>query len=139
MNISHTSGMLGYHDATDQDNIPYCYCKILHPDVTLDDKEHSYAQIVSHEIAEMVVDRFSHENNPEVCDACAGNSRNDWFRFFDNNNNYLGAGKDVQSFGGYTFCINSVCLPEFYNPDDECAKSRPENDERACAYPPPAT
>jgi hypothetical protein len=138
-NISHTPGMLGYHESTDQDSLPYCYCKVLHPDVTLDDKERSFAQIVSHEIAEMVVDPFSKENNPEVCDACAGNCGNDWFCFFDNNNNYLGAGKDVQSFSRYTFYINSICLPELYNPDDACAKSRPENDERACAYPPPAT
>jgi hypothetical protein len=139
-NTDHVEGMLGYHDATEQDNIPYCYCRVLSPGVTLDDKEGSYAHIVSHEIAEMVVDPFLHEKNPEVCDACAGNCNNDWFCFFDNNNNYLGAEKD-RSFGGYTFYINSICLPEFYNPDDDhgCAKSRPDNDERACAYPPPAT
>jgi hypothetical protein len=131
----------GFHGSTEEvsdNDIPYCYCSVVGNNLTIDDKKNAYAQTLSHEIAEMVVDPFANSNNPEVCDACAGNCKNNWHSFFDNNNNYLDARRDLNQTG-YTYYINAICKPDLYDSATECAlKPRDQNDTIACKYPPPS-
>ena len=85
-------GVLGYHDAVFVPVIstfpptlipsPYCFVNVAGNGLTVQDKREQYAQILSHEIAEMTVDPLVSWTNPEVCDPCAGNCRNEWRSFF---------------------------------------------------------
>ena len=79
----------GYHLMTDHGN-PYCFCKVFAQNLTVADRNNHYAEILSHEIAEMAVDPKANVNNPEVCDACAVNCSNDQFDLFDSSGNFIG-------------------------------------------------
>jgi hypothetical protein len=120
---------------TDHGN-PYCFCKVFAQNLTVADRNNHYAEILSHEIAEMAVDPKANVNNPEVCDACAGNCNNDQFDLFDSSGNFIGGTSILTSAPAFSFFINSIIQPEFYDEKTECAIAGA--DKRAvCIYPPP--
>ena len=126
----------GYHFITGN-NVPYCCCNVFGHNLTIDDSNNDYALILSHEIAEMVVDPQGNLSNPEVCDACAGNCNNVQNDFFDNNNNFIGGSHVFPPPFGFKYFINSIIKPDFYNPSTECAI--PGSDQQAvCIYAPPS-
>jgi hypothetical protein len=58
--------------------------------------------VVSHEIAEMVVNQNVDGSNPEVCDPCDINCANLTRIYFDAQNNFLGANQNSPP-GGFAF------------------------------------
>ena len=133
-----------YHSITDG-GTPYCFCLVFGQNLSVADNnqtfgshtnEKAYAHILSHEIAEMVVDPRADVSNPEVCDACAGNCNNDLFDLFDQNGVYMGGTADTATASGFAFFINSVVRPDAYDAATECVL--PGADPLAsCVYPPP--
>jgi hypothetical protein len=133
------AGFKGFHG---NGNAPFCYVNVHGQNLTIDDKQTAYARILSHEIAEMIVDPIDYphgSNNPEVCDACAGNCRNVWVDCFDNNDQYIdGSGPPLPPPFSYAFYINSIVKPASYDPQTECAL--PGSDLKlVCVYPPPTS
>ncbi len=127
----------GYHSMSDDGGHPYCFCRVFGTGLSIRDVPTVYAQILSHEIGEMAVDPNGKVNNPEVCDACAGNCNNNQFDLFDNGGNFIGGTTDPNTTPTpFSFYINSVIQPEFYNPDTECAIPG-SNLTNVCVYPPP--
>ena len=87
-----SAGNSGYHGKA---NIPYVVAGVFSTGLTLADQPDVYAMVVSHEIAEMVVDPNVDGNNPEVCDPCDINCSGDLTRccFSMLSDNFLGAMK----------------------------------------------
>jgi hypothetical protein len=130
-------GVLGYHFNTG-DGKPYCFCRVFGTGLTIADPTNRYAEVLSHEIAEMVVDPRANLENPEVCDACAGNCSNDRFCLFDSNNQFVGGTTSpATTTTPFTYFVNSVIKPEFYDPDTEC-RVKGSDAETVCVYPPPS-
>ena len=134
----------GYHSVTANGN-PYCFCLVFGQNLTIADNTHVfngqpnqkvYAHILSHEIAEMVVDPRGDSSNPEVCDACAGNCSNDQFDLFDGNGTFMGGTTDPSTAAGYTFFINAVVRADAPLTPKACLIDVSTN-QSACIYPPP--
>lgn len=90
----------GYHGFA---KIPYIAAGLGNAtNLTLQDKADVYAMVVSHEIAEMVVDMTTDLVNPEVCDPCDINCNNLTRVYFDTEDNFLGANQSSPP-GGFTF------------------------------------
>ena len=137
-------GRNSYHSVTG-DGTPYCFCLVFGQNLSVADNNHTfgtrvndkvYAHMLSHEIAEMVVDPQADLGNPEVCDACAGNCGGDLFDLFDQNGVYMGGTADTTTVSGFSFFINSIVRPEAYNPATECVLPGVDV-QAACIYPPP--
>jgi hypothetical protein len=133
-----------YHSTT-PNGTPYCYCLVFGENLSVADNNHTinnkprqkvYAHILSHEIAEMVVDPRADLSNPEVCDACAGNCNNEQFDLFDQNGAFIGGTTDTSSVTGFSFFINSIVRPDAYDPGTQCVVQG-GNGQSACIYPPP--
>ena len=75
-------------------------------------------------------------NNPEVCDACAGNCNNDQFDLFDGSGSFIGGTSKLRSAPVLSFFINSIIQPEFYDQSTQCAISG-ANKQSVCIYAPP--
>src|SRR5262249_31782801 len=95
-----------------------------------------YAHILSHEIAEMVVDPLANLQNPEVCDACAGNCNISLFSLFDQNCVFLGGTADTASSSGFAFFINPVVSANVGLDSNQCVVQGSDV-QSACIYPPP--
>jgi hypothetical protein len=133
-----------YHSNT-SDGTPFCYCLVFGQNLNVADNNHNfpnrpndkvYAHILSHEIAEMVVDPLGSSGNPEVCDACAGNCNNIQFDLFDQNGAFIGGTTDTILVTGFSFFINSIVSPGVYDPATQCVILG-GNGSTACIYPPP--
>ena len=133
-----------YHSNT-SDGTPFCYCLVFGQNLSVADNNHNfpnrpndkvYAHILSHEIAEMVVDPLGSSGNPEVCDACAGNCNNIQFGLFDQNGAFIGGTTDTILVTGFSFFINSIVSPGVYDPATQCV-IQGGNGSTACIYPPP--
>jgi len=120
----------GYHSLA---SVPYIFSRVFGQNLTIADEGFLYAQTLSHEIAETVVDPKANDVNPEVCDACAGNCNNLWLSYFDNNGNYI---ETTQTFPlpAYQFYINAIVEPAFVN-GGTCPIGTDR--EKACNYAPP--
>jgi hypothetical protein len=127
-------GVGGYHFHTGKN--PYAYCNVFGENLTIDDSQNAYAEVLSHEIAELAVDPLADLSNPEVCDACAGNCSNLWDAFFDDNNQFIDGAQEVPPPFKYAFFINCLIKPKFYNPNTECAFDG-SNLHDVCVYAPP--
>ncbi len=125
-NGNRASGIGGYHSMA---SIPYCFVNMYGQNLTVADANFSYAFILSHEIAEMVVDPLANDVNPEVCDGCAGNCGNFFASYFDSNG-YIDTLQSFPPAVPYTFYINSIVQPAF-------AIGCPTNPNQACNYAPP--
>ncbi len=133
-----------YHDATGN-GTPYCYCLVFGENLSVADNNHTingrptekvYAHNLSHEIAEMVVDPGPNLENPEVCDACAGNCNNSLFDLFDQNGVFMGGTADTASATGFAFFINSVVSADVGLDSQQCVVAGSDA-QSACVYPPP--
>jgi hypothetical protein len=103
-----TQGVGGYHGLA---NVPYIFVNVFGQNLTVQDANFAYAQILSHEIAEMVVDPLVDGRNPEVCDGCGPNCQSVYLDFFDNVGAYI---QTLQSFPpsfSYNFFINAIVQP----------------------------
>jgi hypothetical protein len=124
-----SKGIGGYHDAVS--GSPYCFCNVGGSNFTVQDLGNRYAEVLSHEVAEMVVDPLISFLSPEVCDGCAGNCKIRWLSFFatdsSGNPHYLTSARKVP--------------PPPFNPDFFIAAiARPKNandcpaPESGCSY-----
>lgn len=84
-------GNAGYHDIA---NIPYIVAGVYATGLTLQDGPDVYAMVISHEMAEMIVDPRVDGNNPEVGDPCDINCNNLTRVYFDALDNYLGVNQN---------------------------------------------
>jgi hypothetical protein len=137
IDVDETGGINGFHGSG---NAPFCFVNVRGQNLTIDDRQIFYARVLSHEIAEMIVNPVDYPeggDNPEVCDACAGNCNNVWVDCFDNNDQYInGSGHQLPPPFSYAYYINSIATPASYNPQTECAL--PGSDLKlVCVYPPP--
>jgi hypothetical protein len=133
------NGIGGYHQSTSPSNVPYCFCNVFGTNLTVDDSQNAYAQILSHEVAEMTVDPFPNvTRNPEVCDACAPNCGTTYFDFFDESNTYLGSGTDLsnpQPAGfSWNYFINSIVAASYNLDGNGCITAGTA--ATACEYDP---
>jgi hypothetical protein len=89
----------GYHSLAD---IPYIAAGVFATGLTLADDADSYAMVVSHEIAEMMVDPDVDGAAPEVCDPCDLNCGSLTRCYFDAAGTFLGANQQTPP-GGFAF------------------------------------
>jgi hypothetical protein len=134
-----------FHSMTSSGN-PYCYCLVFGEGLSVADNNHTlsghvneevYAHILSHEIAEMVVDPRANVENREVCDACAGNCDNSWFCLFDQSGTFLGGTANTATSTGFAYFINSIVSPSAaVDSNNQCIVDD-TNKQSACVYAPP--
>jgi hypothetical protein len=103
-------GNAGYHGLA---TIPYIVAGVFAQNLTLQDLPDVYAMVISHELAEMVVDPNVDGQNPEVCDPCDINCSNLTRIYFDASDNFLGMNQ-ASPPSGFTFSyyICAVVKPE---------------------------
>jgi hypothetical protein len=121
-------GNAGYHGKA---NVPYIVAGVYANGLTLQDLPDVYAMVVSHEIAEMIVDPNVDGQNPEVCDPCDINCSNLTRIYFDASNTFLGANQ-LSPPGGFTF---SYYICAVVKPSSASSCPAPGAD---CAYAPVA-
>ncbi len=122
---SRASGYGGYHDKA---KVPYIFVNLYGQDLTVADEAFAYAQNLSHEIAEMVVDPRADGRNPEVCDGCGPNCQNVFLDFFGDKG-YLQTTQTWPPKFAYRFYINAIVQP--------AAATACPAPASACAYAPP--
>jgi hypothetical protein len=124
---------------------PYCYCLVFGENLSIADNNHTvdgqanekiYAHLLSHEVAEMVVDPRGDDSNPEVCDACAGNCNVNLFTLFDQNGVFMGGTADTASASGFAFFINPIVRADVALNSNFCV-AQGGDVQSACIYPPP--
>jgi hypothetical protein len=129
LSAPNVGGNGGYHGLTSLSKVPYIVLGVFAQNITLQDLPDVYAMVVSHEIAEMIVDPNVDGNNPEVCDPCDLNCANLTRIYFDASNTFLGANQNTPPGGfNFTYYICAVVKP---NGASLCPA--PSND---CAYAP---
>ena len=120
---------------------PYCYSLVFGQNLSIADNNHTidgrpnekvYAHNLSHEIAEMVVDPAANDENPEVCDACAGNCNNSLFDLFDQNGVFIGGTADTASASGFAFFINSIVSASVALDSSQCVVQGGDMQCRLC-------
>ena len=121
------SGCGGYHQKA---NVPYIFVNVLTNDrLAISDPPFAYAGLLSHEIAEMVVDPNGDFSNPEVCDPCGPNCASTYLSYFDGNSTYITTSQQFPPDFQYTFYINAIMRPG----TAPCPASAPAS---ACSYSP---
>ncbi|AUT75864.1 hypothetical protein C2L64_47165 [Paraburkholderia hospita] len=101
-------GIGGYHGLA---NVPYCFVNTFGQNLTIDDRGNLYAQVLSHEIAEMAVDPRVDGQNPEVCDACGPNCQTVYLDYFDERGAYMQTSQALPPAFAYSFFINAIVQP----------------------------
>ncbi len=98
----------GYHFIA---NVPYAVWGMGGTGITLADEADVYAMVVSHEIAEMIIDPQADDSNPEVGDPCCENCLgSDFYRaYFDSFNDYLGTNQQTPP-GGFNFAYYTAVV-----------------------------
>ena len=99
ISANEVSGNAGYHSLA---NIPYIVAGVYATGLTLRDDADVYAMVVSHEMAEMIVDPKVDGQNPEVCDPCDINCNNLTRVYFDAADDFLGVNQ-LSPPGGFSF------------------------------------
>lgn len=120
------AGIGGYHGLA---SVPYIFVNLFGANLTVADEQFAYAQILSHEIAEMVVDPRVDGKNPEVCDGCGPNCQSVFLDYFGNGG-YIKSTQAWPPNFAYNFYINAIVRPA-----SATACPAPAN---ACDYGPPA-
>jgi hypothetical protein len=123
---ANVDGNAGYHSKA---NIPYIVAGVWAAGLTLADGPDVYAMVVSHEIAEMIVDPNCGGGDPEVCDPCDLNCGKLNRCYFNASNKFLGSNQRTPP-GGFTF---SYYLCAVVKPNGSSACPAPSAD---CAYAP---
>ena len=112
LNAPNVGGNAGYHGLASVSNVPYVVAGVFEQNLTLQDNVDVYAMVISHEIAEMIVDPNVDGNNPEVCDPCDINCANLTRIYFDASNTFLGANQNTPPGGfNFTYYICAVVKP----------------------------
>ncbi len=126
----------GYHQVTNS-GTPYCVCAVKGSPIQMLDLNTYYANALSHEVAEMMVNPSADFRNPEVCDACAaGNCNNGRQVGFGRENEYLGDATN-SLFGIYYF-ISGIAKIGAIDPASDMNCALQQLDPVAvCVYPPP--
>jgi len=119
---------VGYHGKAD---VPYIAAGVFATGLTLADSADIYAMVVSHEIAEMIVDPDANLANPEVCDPCDGNCNNLTRCYFDAADGFLGSSNRVSPPSRFNFSYYTCAVVKPAAPKD-CNASSSD-----CAYAPP--
>jgi hypothetical protein len=97
----------GYHSVA---NVPYGVWGMGGTGITLADEADVYAMVVSHELAELIVDPQANFSNPEVCDPCCENCISNFYRaYFDSFNDYLGTNQQSPP-GGFNFAFYNAVV-----------------------------
>ena len=142
VSANEVGGNSGYHSFANTPNVPYAVFGIDATGLTLQDQPDVYAMVVSHEIAELIVDPQANFSNPEVCDPCCENCENKpapsysggFFRaYFDAFNDYLGTNQSSPP-GGFNFAyyVAVVVKPAgAANSETDCRATTGD-----CTYPP---
>jgi hypothetical protein len=99
----------GYHGKA---NIAYGVLGVFETGLALDDRKDAFAMVVSHEIAELVVDPNVDDTNPEVCDPCDLNCGPLHRCYFDASGKYLGSTSALPPRFPYSFYICAIVKPE---------------------------
>jgi len=156
-----SQGVGGYHDKVmvpwldgitpNEEYAPFCFVNVLGSTMTVADRSDIYAESISHEVAEMIVDPYVEWPNPEVCDACAGNCGLEWRSLFQvvtpSFSRYLGSKPSVPptSFN-FDFYVAGVAHPDDvdscpagswgcdYGPDDQAGLSELLFYDKAAGY-----
>jgi hypothetical protein len=127
ISAANVGGNAGYHGIA---NITYIVAGVYAQNLTLQDNPDVYAMVVSHEMAEMVVDPRVDGQNPEVCDPCDINCNNLTRIYFDVADNFLGANQNSPPSGfNFAYYICAVVKPS-----GASSCPAPQN---ACDYAPP--
>jgi hypothetical protein len=121
-----SQGIGGYHGKA---NVPYIFVNLFGQNLTVADEGFNYAQILSHEMAEMVVDPLVDGKNPEVCDGCGPNCQTVFLDYFGDTG-YVATSQTFPPNFSYSFYINAVAQP-----NSATACPAPAS---ACDYAPPA-
>jgi hypothetical protein len=100
----------GYHGLA---NVPYTIFGVFATGLTLQDLADKYAMVVSHEIAELIVDPKIDHANPEVCDPCDLNcgAQNLNRAYFDATIKYLGTVRGLPPVFAFSFYVCAVVKP----------------------------
>jgi hypothetical protein len=101
-------GIGGYHSLA---NVPYIFVNLFGENLTVADQAFAYAQILSHEMAEMIVDPLVDGKNPEVCDGCGPNCQSVYLDYFTDAGKYLGTTQTFPPAFAYDFYINGIVKP----------------------------
>lgn len=97
----------GYHSIA---NVPYTIFGVYATGLTLKDQPDVYAMVVSHEMAEVLVDPQADFSNPEVGDPCCENCLSNFYRaYFDEFNDYLGTNQMTPP-GGFDFAYYAAVV-----------------------------
>lgn len=121
------SANAGYHGLS---TIPYIVMGVHARDLTLQDTADAFAMVVSHEIAEMVVDPKVDAQNPEVCDPCDLNCDNLTRDYFRSAHTYLGSNRNSPP-GGFDFAYYTCAIVKPHGAS-RCPASHAD-----CQYAPP--
>jgi hypothetical protein len=99
----------GYHGKA---SVAYSVLGVFETGLTPDDRADAYAMVVSHELAELVVDPNVDDTNPEVCDPCDLNCGPLHRCYFDASGTYLGTRAALPPPFAYSFYICAIVKPE---------------------------
>ena len=110
VNAANVGGNAGYHSKA---NVPYVVAGVWATGLTLADVPDVYAMVVSHEIAEMIVDPNVGGGDPEVCDPCDLNCNNLTRCYFDATDNFLGSNQLTPPSGFiFSYYVCAVVKPD---------------------------
>jgi hypothetical protein len=127
-------GNSGYHGFAGGANVSYVVFGVNATGLTLADEPDVYAMVVSHEIAEVIVDPQGNFSNPEVCDPCCENCISNFYRaYFDSFNDYLGTNQSTPP-GGFDFAYYAAVVVQpagAATSEGDCHATNAE-----CDYPP---
>ena len=98
------AGIGGYHGLA---NVPYIFVNLFGANLTVADEAFAYAQILSHEMAEMLVDPLADLKNPEVCDGCGPNCQTVFLDYFGDAG-YIQSSQTWPPSFAYKFYINAI-------------------------------
>jgi hypothetical protein len=98
----------GYHQTTSQ--CRYMMINVTQTGLTVADLSLSYADVLSHEIAEMIVDPDG-SGNPEVCDPCS--DAHTTLNFFMRDGSYVGNVTDAALPPVFDYLLEGIAQPAF--------------------------
>ncbi|MDQ6947039.1 MAG: hypothetical protein M3256_12435, partial [Actinomycetota bacterium] len=109
LSISEVSGNAGYHGKA---NVPYTVFGVYATGLTLQDLPDVYAMVVSHELAELIVDPDVSHTNPEVCDPCDLNCGPLHRCYFDDLDTYLASTAALPPGFDFSYYVCAVVQPD---------------------------
>ncbi len=103
------SGIGGYHSSIS--SCRYIFVNATGTGLTVADRDLNYADSLSHEMAETIVDPVG--ANPEVCDSCAGNCGHVTLNLFMRDGSFVGSVTDALLPPNFDFFVEGIVQPAF--------------------------